>query len=442
MRFLRLFSISLATIYAFTSIAYTAGSPSSSRIAAIVNDDIITISDVDARLNLFILTSGIKDTGDKAKLRHLVLQNLIFERIQNQAAESKGIKISDKAVDEALEKVAQSNNATVEQMKKYFESQGISLAAFRDMLRTQLAWVDYVRAQHGHSTQISEAEIETALTEIKSHAGQSQFSYIEVFLPVDSPQREASVRQDVDKIAQQLRTGANAEMVAQQFSQSSSAKDGGKVTLISESSLDQSLATALKKATTDSIVGPVRIPGGFVVVKLLQHRFSGKEDPKETEVKFIQVGFAVNDQISEEQSVQLKSYIEELQKIRGETAFKKRAEEMGVKVTSTTNKIGQLPADFAAVVQKTAPGQCLPPVRTEEGVLLMMPCSFKKTEFKMPTRDEIMQMLLEKKIGKEAQRDRMRLYAAAFIVIKDKDAQPSSAASPKTNKKTPTETVT
>lgn len=442
MRLLRLFSISLVAVCAFASIVYAAGPQSSSRIAAIVNDDIITLSDVDARLNLFILTSGIKNTGDKAKLRHLVLQNLIFERIQNQAAESKGIKVSDKSVDEAVEKVAQSNNATPEQMKKYFAGQGIPLTAFRDMLKTQLAWIEYVRTQHGHSTQVSEAEIEAALAEIRGHAGQSQFSYIEVFLPVDSPQREGSVRQDIDKIAHQLRAGANAEMVAQQFSQSSSAKDGGKVTLISESSLDSALAAALKKATTDSIVGPVRIPGGFIVVKLLQHNFSGKEDPKETEVKFIQIGFAVNDQMSEEQAAQLKSYIDELQKIRGEAAFKKRAEEMGVKVTSTTNKIGQLPADFASIVQKTTPGQCLPPVRTEEGILLMMPCSFKKAEFKMPTRDEIMQMLLEKKISKEAQRDRMRLYAAAFIVIKDKEAQPSSAASPKTNKKTPTETVT
>jgi peptidyl-prolyl cis-trans isomerase SurA len=433
MTLLRAFSIGLSAAFILTSTFAAAPQPTS-RIAAIVNDDIITISDVEERINLFILTSGIKNGGDKANLRHLVLQSLIFERIQHRAAESKGIKISEKSVDEAFEKIAQNNNSTVAKMEKYFASQGISLKSFREMIRTQLAWVEYVRTQHGYSMQVSEAEIETALTKIKSRSGQSQFSYIEVFFAVDSTQREEEVRQVADRIAQQLRSGANTEMVAQQFSQASSAKNGGKVTLISESSLDPALTSALKKATTDSIVGPIRIPGGFVIVKLLQHHFAGDVDPKETEVKFIQVSFAVNDQMSEADAEQVKTHIDELQKIRGEAAFKKRAEEIGGKTTSQTTKLGQLPADFASVVKKTAPGQCLPPVRTEEGVLLMMPCSFKKPEFKMPTHDEVMLMLQEEKVGKQAQRDRMRLYAAAYIDIKDKNLQTPSQKNKKGGK--------
>ncbi|MEI8295214.1 MAG: hypothetical protein WCG04_01670, partial [Alphaproteobacteria bacterium] len=188
----------------------------------------------------------------------------------------------------------------------------------------------------------------------------------------------------------------------------------------SESSLDHALASALKKTSTNGIVGPVRVPNGFVVAKLLQHHFAGEADPGETEVRFIQAGFALNDNMSEEETEQAGAYIEELQKIRGEAAFKKRAEEIGVKTTSSTTKIGQIPSDFATIVQKTSPGHCLPPVRTEEGILLMMPCSFKKAEFVMPTHDEVMQALQEKNIAKQAQRDRMRLYAAAFIEIKDK----------------------
>jgi len=431
----RVFSVILGIVFVLATTTSPALSQSSSRIAAIVNGEIITISDIDTRVNLFILTSGIKNPGDKAKLRHLVLQNLIFERIQHQAAESKGIRISDKSVDEATEKVAKSNNSTVAQMGKYFASQGISLQAFKEMIRTQLAWVEYVRMHHGYSIQVSEAEIDAVLADIQSRSGQSQFSYIEVFLPIDSPQSENSARQDADKIAQQLRSGANAEMVAQQFSQSVSAKNGGKVTLISESSLDPALASALKKATTDSIVGPIRIPGGFVVAKLLQHHFAGQVDPRETEVRLIQVGFAINDQMSQEQAEQIKSQIDELQQIRGEAAFKKHAEGLGVTPTSTTVKLGQLPPEFMAIVKKTAPGQCLPPVRTEEGILVMMPLSFKKAEFKMPTRDEIMQMLQEKKLGKQAQRDRMHLYAAAFIDIKDKSLQsPPALANKKTAK--------
>jgi parvulin-like peptidyl-prolyl isomerase len=169
-----------------------------------------------------------------------------------------------------------------------------------------------------------------------------------------------------------------------------------------------------------------------MVVKLLQHHFAGEANPMETEIRFIQTGFAINDQMSEEEAEQLKAHIEELQKIRGEAAFKRRAEEIGAKATSTTKKLGQLPPDFASVVKKTATGHCLPPIRTEDGVLLMMPCSFKKAEFKMPTHDEVMQMLQEEKIAKQAQRDRMRLYAAAYIDIKD----PQSSSSTNKGKKT------
>ncbi|MFX7883162.1 hypothetical protein ABTK06_19305, partial [Acinetobacter baumannii] len=75
-------------------------------------------------------------------------------------------------------------------------------------------------------------------------------------------------------------------------------------------------------------------------------------------------------------------------------AFEQKAKENGGQASHTTTKLRQLPSPLVSMVRKAGVGNTLPAIQPDNShVLIMMPCAFKKAEFKLPSRDEIMQML-------------------------------------------------
>lgn len=425
------------TVLAASSTSLMAAPQPVSQIIAVVNKDAITADDLEARYKFFMFTSGVKDAGNKSTIMKQIMQSLIEDTIKRQAAETQHIIIPDEAIDAELEKIAQSNGATLDQMTQNFKSQGVSIKTFRDSIRAQIAWVEYVRAKHGQSVQVSEKEINETLEKIKQKSGETQYSYVEVFLNIDSPSQETSVRQQAENILSQLKSSSNPQAIARQFSQSTSAQQGGMVTLVSENRLDPALKTAFQSAGDNNVVGPVRVNGGFLVAKLMEKRFAGQADANLNDITLCQVSVSLPEESNEAALTELKTKLDEISEVKGCAAFKDKIKNMGAQATEQTIKMGQLPPELRTLVNKTGMGRCLQPMRTDEHTLtLMMPCNMKKAEFKLPTHDEINNMLQSQKMERFAHRDRMKLFSIAYIDVKDPNLAPAhlSGQSSKTPK--------
>ncbi|MFY0080250.1 peptidylprolyl isomerase, partial [Acinetobacter baumannii] len=76
---------------------------------------------------------------------------------------------------------------------------------------------------------------------------------------------------------------------------------------MTSSRLEPALKTALKDMKDGEVSAPIRVTGGFKVIKLLARRFAGEADPLETEVTLIQVGFEIPQNMSEEEAGRLKA---------------------------------------------------------------------------------------------------------------------------------------
>ena len=87
------------------------------RIAAVVNDDVITTQDLIDRINLGIATSGLpNDDATRQRLAPQVLRGFIDEKLQLQEAKRLGTDVTDAEIDQALQTIAQRNRTTAAEL--------------------------------------------------------------------------------------------------------------------------------------------------------------------------------------------------------------------------------------------------------------------------------------------------------------------------------------
>src|SRR5882762_5471692 len=97
--------------FVFALVLAASAQAQETRIVAVVNNDIITAGDVDARMNLIMRSSGIPDTPqNRQQLGARVLRTLIDERLEVQEAAKYKVTIAKDEVDKALANIELHNN--------------------------------------------------------------------------------------------------------------------------------------------------------------------------------------------------------------------------------------------------------------------------------------------------------------------------------------------
>ena len=244
--------------------------PRSSGIAAIVNDTVISDYDLDQRTALFVATSGIRPTKETlVQIRAQVLRSLEDEILELQEAKKHKITITKADVDKALKNIADDNHLTTEQILATITQSGVSADVFRQQLAAQLTWQRLVAARYGTDVLISDQQIDEAMDRIKQGADKPQFLVSEIFLAVDRPQDDQTIKTSAEQIVQQLKQGAPFTAVAGQFSQSPSAADGGDIGWVIQGQLAEELDHALANLEPGDIAGPVQAEGGYYVLQLI-----------------------------------------------------------------------------------------------------------------------------------------------------------------------------
>jgi len=138
------------------------------RIIVIVNKDAITASDVDERTRLINLSAGRPVTTPiPDEMRKQIIQGMVDEILQLQAARAKKIKIEDAEVMKSLEGLAKENNMSLDGMVKMLKSNGISKQTMITRLKAQMAWGRYIREMYGPLVHIHDKEIESFLAKAK-----------------------------------------------------------------------------------------------------------------------------------------------------------------------------------------------------------------------------------------------------------------------------------
>ncbi|GEO36045.1 peptidyl-prolyl cis-trans isomerase SurA [Skermanella aerolata] len=245
-------------------------------IAAVVNDDIISISDLTARLQLALVSSGLPNTPEtRQRLTPQVLRSLVDERLQLQEASRTNVSVTDKEISDALGRVAEQNRMEREQLEKMLASQGVPRSTLEDQIRSTIAWGKLVQRRLRPSIEIGQDEIDQVIQRIQANAGKPEYLAAEIFLSVDTPEREDDVRRLADRLYEQIGQGASFPAVARQFSQSAGAANGGDLGWVQQGQLPEDLDSALKQLRPGQATRPIRSITGYHILMLRDERTVG-----------------------------------------------------------------------------------------------------------------------------------------------------------------------
>ncbi|MBK9243914.1 MAG: peptidylprolyl isomerase [Burkholderiales bacterium] len=248
------------------------------RIVAVVNDEAISESELQARLRFAqaqLRRQKINLPPD-AVLRRQVLERMIVDRAQLQLARESGVRVDDATVNATVARMAEQNGMSPQQFSERLSKEGISLARFRADVRDDIVITRLRDREVDSRVQISEGEIDNFLAEQAGvTAGSVEYNLAQILLRVPdnaSTERIEATRRQAEDLMAQLRSGADFARLAASNSASSEALSGGSLGWRTAERLPTLFLQAIKDLTPGQLAPLVRSPGGFHILKLVGRR--------------------------------------------------------------------------------------------------------------------------------------------------------------------------
>ena len=397
-------------------VARTPAAQDMLRAVAVVNDEIISMLDLDMRTRLAILATGQKDS-DKLRKRIVpqIVRTLIDERLQMQEAERLDIKVSEEQISGALGEIAQRNKMSPERFGKMLESRGILPEALQTQIHAQLTWQLLIARRLRPSVIVSNDEIDEVVERIEANRGTVERLVSEIFLAVESAVNESRVRANAERLFEQLRAGAKFGALARQFSDSAAAARGGGLGWVQEGQLSTELDLALASMAPGQLSRPIRTINGFHILLLRQQR---QKSLGAVTIKLKQIVFAVPQGASAEQRNEAAARATEArQRISGCTGLDELSREIGSPGSGDlgTLKLGDLPSDLRNAVKDLPVGQPSQPLLIQGTPTLLVVCGREGGGI---DRDTVHQRLITERLDMLARRYMRDLRRSANVDIR------------------------
>ena len=264
-------------------------------IAAIVNDDVVMISELQQRYENFLLQAegaGVTDLPPRNVVLSQILERLILESIQMQEAELRGLVISDEELTSAVRSFAENNGMNIDDFRASLEEQNISYKAFRADVKRQMILTRIQQALVNRRIFISEQDIKDFRdSPFFALLASDEFRVGHILLSVDDSSQNAvaAAKERADYIVTELRGGADFATMAVKNSSASTALEGGDLGWRATDQLPSLFGEAVLEMEIGDVADPIRNSLGFHIVKLLDKRGASTQSGERTNVRHILV---------------------------------------------------------------------------------------------------------------------------------------------------------
>ena len=236
---------------------------------AVVNDQIITGFDVEQRALLNSVTRG--GANDEAT----ALENLISDVLRLQAARKAGINPQPGDIRAGFEEIARLNNVDATQMESQLFSQGVTVEALDQQIKSEVAWRQLIISRYGSRARISDSEIDAAMEPDTGAAiGETEYLLAEMRFPI-SASGEAGAMAAARQAISELSAGQRFSDVARQRSTGETASLGGDMGWTPKSKLSPTSASVVGIMNVDRISPPFVENGDVVIYGLRGTREAG-----------------------------------------------------------------------------------------------------------------------------------------------------------------------
>jgi peptidyl-prolyl cis-trans isomerase SurA len=346
----------------------------------------------------------------------------VDERLQLQEAKRLNLQVEPKEIDEALGRIEKQNNVPPGQLAERLKSEGMNIDTLEKQVEATIAWTKVVRRRGGRFAVVNDDEIDETLAKVKESSSKPSNLVSQIFLPVDSPQEEAQVLNNANRLLEELRAGESFGRLAQQFSQDASARQGGDLGWLQVGQLPQEVETVLAQMPIGAVSTPVRAAEGYYIVAVRDRRAAaGAGSDNDVEVSLHQLIVPVPANARPEHVAGQRELAQTISEtVNGCEDLSKAAKELGSPSSGDVGmmKVGEMAPELRKVVLELKPGQASKPLPTEGGLQILMVCERKDPPSNLPSRQDVQRMLTEQKLELQARRLLRDLRQTAFVDIR------------------------
>ncbi|MSO69082.1 MAG: hypothetical protein EXQ98_02185 [Alphaproteobacteria bacterium] len=389
------------------------------RIAAVVNEDVISIFDLAVRLAVSIRSSGFDDTPQlRRQLAPQVLRAMIDERLQGQEAKRLTIVASEKEINDAIAQIEAQNKWEEGSFDGHIKEAGLQRDVIIEQIRTEIAWGKIVRRRFSGTVSVSDKEVDSAVARIEANRGRPENRVAEIFLPLDGPNQENAVRRTAEDLVAQLRTGGAFPAVARQFSKGASANQGGEIGWVVAGQLSPEIENGVIALEPGQISDPIRTFDGYYIVTVIARRLALTGATGDPTFKLSQVVIepgTVDDAAA-------RKLVSDVKATRDCARFQAAAKGRASALSGDLGMIvfADLPAELRAAIQSLRAGQTTASLPYEGGTRIIMVCERNEAETvpQRVDREAVQRDLGNRKLDLAARRYLRDLRRAAFIDIR------------------------
>nr|WP_242095920.1 peptidylprolyl isomerase [Sphingomonas sp. CROZ-RG-20F-R02-07] len=395
--------------------------PNVRKPTAVVNDSVITGTDVDQRVGLIAAANGGQTLSpeDRERLKLQVLRQIIDETLQIQEAKSSDITITQDEITQSYNAVAKRFGHTPAEMRTFLRQSGSSERSLKRQIEGELAWQRYLRRKVEPFVNVGDEEVKSILARLEAAKGTEEYNVKEIYLsatPATGQQVYANARQ----LIQEIRKGQQPfDAFARQYSEASTRGVGGDLGWVRVAALPGSLADAVTQMQVGQVAGPIEIPGGYSILYLTDKRQVLTADPRDARLNLKQLTIRFPPHTSQaDATARAGVFAKATQAIAGCGTVEKVAASIGAEVVDNdTVRIRDLPPQLQEILLKMQIGQSTPPFGSpEEGVRALVLCGRDDPKSgALPRADQVQDQLQEARVNLRAQQKLRDLRRDAVI---------------------------
>ncbi len=299
------------------------------RIVAVVNDEIITLKQLQKRMSSLVSSKKLP-AGQQSELERKVLEAMIDQTLVNQVARKQGAMVSEAEIDQAISGIIAENNLTDAQFKASLVKSGTSYASFREDIKAELIKNRILGSSVMNRVVVTDKEVNAFLSgsspKLGSSLGGSASMNYGVRMIFIADKSKSSAKERARKIKSEIAGGLDFAEAAGKYSQGpgrdKGGDPGGGVTV---GQLQPALRAAVAGLKPGQVSEPVEAEEGVILLTVVPGVSGGKPETKSESTDFDTVFSPDEIQAARRQLEQMKMqerYLEWMNNLRSSAIIK------------------------------------------------------------------------------------------------------------------------
>ena len=202
-----------------------------------------------------------------------LLRNLIDQSLMVQKAKDEDVNVETDLIKKLDQMRKEAKVATIEDLQKDAEEQGINWEDFKDQLRRQILMQEVISRDVGSRIVVTREESRKYYNDHKDDFKSEGMIHLqEILISTEKYKPEEAEKRAKDALAE-LKGGARFNEIAKKYSDGPGAEQGGDIGFMKTSTIAPTIAAAISKLETSEFTDPIQTKNGYMILKL-QERFS------------------------------------------------------------------------------------------------------------------------------------------------------------------------